>query len=436
MAALEAKNEATETENTNLRDLLSRLQQENLALKQAQFTFSVPKPTPTPTVQPSPFSFFGTPSPFPPPSAPSQTSSKSSAFGSDIDWNALTTFDPSMLNILDEPSEVPMQTDTTSSPFGQYALPQSYKTIANNPLLMSFVDESPSASSNTTSPATASSLEQFSFNFSSPTNSWTSTAQSTSFPQNNGHTDFLHPNHGLDELFGGNFMGNHGPLDFNVLVDSTSISPVAHGVKPSSVSQKPMSSPPSNSTNSSPSTSTSQSPFSWTNVSQPGESPPSASESTPNSANASACHPILLSRSDMAKHIAAEGPSPFTDLPNPSLRKTSDISTGDMISCQGSNFPRTKESPENIEVLKAWKCITQNPHFKVGVLFVRRHMLWVSQCDRIQDADINQLCTEFTKKARCDGTKVVLEPEGVHQLFEKFMKLQQTQQLKSEHPSS
>ncbi|KAG8220221.1 hypothetical protein J3R82DRAFT_1258 [Butyriboletus roseoflavus] len=413
VSALEAKNEATEAENTNLRDLLSRLQQENLALKQAQFTFSVPKPTPTPNVQPSPFSFFGTPSPFPPPSAASQTSSKSSAYGTDIDWNSLTTFDPSMLNVLDEPSEVPMQTDA-SSPFGQYALPQSYKTIANNPLLMSFVDESPSASSNTTSPATASSLDQFTFNFSSPASSWPSTAQSTSFPQNNGHTDFLHPNHSLDELFGGNFMSNQAPLDFNVLVDSTSISPVAHanGVKPSSASQKPMSSPPSNSTNSSPSTSTSQSPFSW--ISQPGESPPSASESTPSSANAPACHPIILSRSDIAKHIAAEGASPFTDHPNPSLRKTSDVSSGDMISCQGSNFPRTKESPENIEVLKAWKCITQNPYFK--------------------DADINQLCTEFTKKARCDGTKVVLEPEGVHQLFEKFKELQQ--QTQSEHPSS
>ncbi|KAH0838716.1 hypothetical protein J3R83DRAFT_7046 [Lanmaoa asiatica] len=447
VAALEAKNEATEAENTNLRDLLSRLQQENLALKQAQFTFSVPKPTPMPaptpnsTAQPSPFSFFGTPSSFPPASAPSQTSSKSSSYGTDIDWNSLTTFDPSVLNVLDEPPDVPMQTDTTPSPFGQYALPQSYKTIANNPLLMSFVDELPSAASNSTS--SSSSLDHFAFNFSSPTHSWTSTAQSTPFTQNaqnNGSTDFLHGNHTLDELFGGNFMGNQGSLDFNALVDSTSMSPVAHGVKPTSGTQKPMPSPPSNSNNSSPSTSTSQSPFSWTTLSQPGESPPSASESTPNSANAPVCRPITLSRSEIAKHIAAEGPSPFTDLLNPSLHKTSDMVTGDMISCQGSKFPRTQESPENIEVLKAWRCITQNPHFKVRVLIVRHHMLGhFSQCIRRQDADINELCTEFTKKARCDGTKVVLEPEGVHQLFEKFKKLQQqisSQQLQSDRPSS
>ena len=35
-----------------------------------------------------------------------------------------------------------------------------------------------------------------------------------------------------------------------------------------------------------------------------------------------------------------------------------------------------------------------------------------------QNVDINELCSEFTKKARCDGTKVVLEPEGVHAIME------------------
>jgi AP-1-like factor len=425
VAALEAKNEATEAENTNLRDLLSRLQEENLALKEAQFTFSVPKPgpmagpAPNSTAQPTPFGFFGTPSPFTPTSAPSQSPSNHVEFGTDIDWSSLTTFDPSMLKVLDEPSEVPMQTDTSTSPFGQYALPQSYKTIANNPLLMSFVDEPSSSSFNTTS--STNSLDHFAFNFSSPSNSWTSTAQSAPFTQSNGHADFLHPNqnHSLDELFGGNYMGNQGPIDFNALVDSTSISPVTHanGVKPSSASQKSVSSPTPNSNTSSPSTSTSQSPF-WSTLSQPGESPPSGSETTSGGTNASACRPGLLNRTDFAKHIAAEGPSPFSDLANPSLRKTSDVSTGDMVSCQNSNFPRTKESPENIEVLKAWRCITQNPHFK--------------------DADINELCGEFSKKARCDGTKVVLEPESVHQLFEHFKKSQQisTQQPPSDRTSS
>ena len=372
MAALEAKNEATEAENTNLRDLLSRLQEENLALKQAQFTFSVPKPASVATpasdssAQPSPFSFFGTPSPFPASSATTQAASTPSAFGSDIDWTSLTTFDPSMLSVLDEPSDVPMQTDTASSPFGQYALPQSYKTIANNPLLMSFVDESPLASSNTTS-TTTNALDHFSFSFSSPANGWPSVTQSPPYTQNHGHSDFLHSNHSLDELFGGNFPSNQGTLDLTALVENPSISPVAHtnGVKASSTSQKPTSSPPSNSNTSSPS-SASQSPFSWTTVSQPGESPPSGSDSA-NGANA-VCAPLChLKRADIASYIVAEGPSPFTDQPNPLVRKTSDVS-GDIVACQGSKFPRTMESPDNIEALKAWRCITQNPHFRVRVL--------------------------------------------------------------------
>jgi len=40
----------------------------------------------------------------------------------------------------------------------------------------------------------------------------------------------------------------------------------------------------------------------------------------------------------------------------------------------------------------------------------------------LQDADINELCSEFTSKARCDGTKVVLEPQGVHSILESLSK--------------
>lgn len=44
---------------------------------------------------------------------------------------------------------------------------------------------------------------------------------------------------------------------------------------------------------------------------------------------------------------------------------------------------------------------------------------------RLQDADINELCSEFTSKARCDGTKVVLEPQGVHSILETLSKSKQ-----------
>ena len=47
-----------------------------------------------------------------------------------------------------------------------------------------------------------------------------------------------------------------------------------------------------------------------------------------------------------------------------------------------------------------------------------------------QDVDINELCTEFTSKARCDGTKVVLEPEGVHHIIETLAARQAANQAK------
>jgi AP-1-like factor len=37
--------------------------------------------------------------------------------------------------------------------------------------------------------------------------------------------------------------------------------------------------------------------------------------------------------------------------------------------------------------------------------------------------DINELCAEFTDKARCDGTKVVLDPQGVGSIMERLTRL-------------
>jgi len=38
----------------------------------------------------------------------------------------------------------------------------------------------------------------------------------------------------------------------------------------------------------------------------------------------------------------------------------------------------------------------------------------------VQEAniDINNLCSEFTSKAKCDGTKVVVEPEEMDNIIE------------------
>lgn len=451
VAALEAKNKDALNENSNLRDLLARLQEENLALKQAQFTFSMPKPidhpqasssASPPTVQ-APFSFFGSPPAIPHHASPATRSSPKPF--NDIDWNSLTTFDPSLLNAMDEIPSGPMQVDSSTSPYGQYALPapNQYKTLATNTFFMSFADTDSNSLnngpiSNETVSNNSNGLNQFPFNFPSPSNSWNSTrsGQSTAeFSQPAGHSDYMQ-NHSLDELFGGTFMNSQGPVDFSTLMKSPpapTLSPVTHAngsgnaqSPPSSVSSQnsvasPLSahpiSPPS-----SASTSNGQSPFSWTMSRQDAESPPSASEPASNVNPGGPMH--CPTREDIAKHIAASGDSPFTSSPftQPVVRKTSDFSQGgNMVSCEGSRFPKTKESPANIDVLKAWRTITSHPQFK--------------------DADVNHLCTEFTKKARCDGTKVVLEPEGVHHILETFKakslaQQQQQQQQQQQKPSS
>lgn len=449
VAALEAKNKDALNENSNLRDLLARLQEENLALKQAQFTFSMPKPidhsqasssSASPPSAQAPFSFFGSPPAAPHPAPPVLRSSPKPF--SDIDWSSLTTFDPALLNAMDDIPSGSMQVDSSTSPYGQYALPapNQYKTLATNTFFMSFADTDSNSfnngpPSNETLNNTSNGLNQFPFNFPSSSNSWNSTRNSqstTEFSQSSGHSDFMQ-NHSLDELFGGAFMNGQGSVDFSTLMKSPpapTISPVTHAngngngsgqSPPSSISSQtslasPLSAHPLSSSPSSASTSNGQSPFSWTMSRQDAESPPSASESA---SNINPGGPMALSREDVAKHIAASGDSPFTSPPftQSVVRKTSDFSQGgNMISCEGSQFPKTKESPANIEVLKAWRTITSHPQFK--------------------DADVNHLCTEFTKKARCDGTKVVLEPEGVHHILETFKAKSLAQQQQQQQQTS
>ncbi|KAI6022588.1 hypothetical protein EDC04DRAFT_2729282 [Pisolithus marmoratus] len=457
VAALEAKNEEAESENNNLRDLLSRLQQEYVALRQTHFTFSVPKsaPPPAPVSQApstasnsnmhhpssSPFSFFGAPDPSP-----------ISSLGGDIDWGALTTFDPGMLSVLDE------------RPVGDYTLPppNQYRTIANNPWLMTFAD-TPETSSTavTTSPVGMSgtsgvnAFDAFGFGrFGPPSSSnqaWASSA-GQSHTTTNFNQQFASSNHGLDELFSGGAFVNgvpqgdgsghnsSGPLEFgSAFMDDSllppSISPVIHangnssgtrigGTNANASSKLTVSSPSSTPLVSSPDISQSNSNPSLQNHTA-SSSPMSVSGSghlTDGSSLATADSgggpKKRFTREDVAKHIAACGESPFT---SPSagcstigltpesesgsgrslvLHKASDFTQGHIISCQGSRIPKTKESPDNVDVLQAWRSITSSPCFK--------------------DADVNQLCAEFSKKARCDGTKVVLEPEGVRHILEKF----------------
>ena len=52
----------------------------------------------------------------------------------------------------------------------------------------------------------------------------------------------------------------------------------------------------------------------------------------------------------------------------PFLRKATGEDGGTpFVMCKGSSFPKTQKSDKNIEVLKAWRTITNSPLYKVSI---------------------------------------------------------------------
>ena len=62
-------------------------------------------------------------------------------------------------------------------------------------------------------------------------------------------------------------------------------------------------------------------------------------------------------------------PSGIIDIINAlNAKKTNEKAPVPVVEVRGpSFFPRTEQSDKNIEVLSAWRSITSNPHFKVGL---------------------------------------------------------------------
>ncbi|KAJ7789461.1 hypothetical protein B0H14DRAFT_2472064 [Mycena olivaceomarginata] len=373
VAALEAKNDAATSENENLRDLLSRLQNENVMLKESSFTFSVPKSGGVPGVSASGSIYVRSPSASLPASSPQTNSSNP------LDFSSLTTFDPGMLSLLDD---TPQQTATDGVMqmdfgFGESSgvPPKSYTTIASNPMFTSFVaafDSQQGLSPPAPRPAESSSSgtaapSPFNFDIGSLS------AWSTPNPDNGA----------FDDLFGG-FMGGN-PVDyndFNVLLANSpgsSVSPVAHSASLNNMAGRS----PANSTTSSSTSSKSSDPLFNT--------PRESSSSDMDDENE-----CPKTREEARTRIARSAASPFAS-EAPSVRKADSI-FGPSVMCEGSAFPSTQQSEKNMEILTAWRTVTSDPKFK--------------------DSDLADLCSEFSNKARCDGTKVVLEPQGVRNIIE------------------
>lgn len=401
LADLEAKNLSTETENQHLKELLKRLQDENISLKNTSFTFSVPRNgepndrsfnSNVPSFPSSQNSIFTPTShiPSPPSSAAKAATPQSStstldipsAFPGDIDFGSLTPLDSASMDLLDDPDAI-MSYDFGNGQFVPSRTP--YKTIASNPMFMSFADPSPSETghaSKSTSQSNSSGNSPFDLTF----GQWP--GQTTS-REGSSHTS------SLDELFGGHIFDPQSPINFNVLIKSTATSPIspvlASPMSPVAVAHHSIHTPPA----------TSSSNTSSSYESSDGPSPTAGSRS-----NTETCP---KTRAQMEQQIQAEGSSMFAPPPPPQEKEAKTQifrapagADGPMIMCKSAAFPPTEKSDLNIDVLAAWRRITSHPHFQAS------------------NFDINDLCSEFKDKARCDGTKVVLDPQGVNSILEKL----------------
>lgn len=385
---LELKNQRTESENDNLRDLLSRLQEENVQLKKKQqgeqhhsssqpFTFAISKDSPA-TVgnninsplqkdSPSASSIIS--------SAPPQTNFLTPFTGSEFDFGSLIPFDPAVLNTLDDTYTSPSTSDDAMNLDFGFGKPnrQMFNILASDPAYMSFAEPSPPDSSSVSTPMNA--INPFDF---SALDQW-----SRSGPRSDSGDNMQT----FDELFGGstNFLSSSSGIDFAELMKKS----------PSLIASSPVSHTNLNG--------------SGTSNAEPSLTSPSTnSPETPHHKGAEGCPKTkeqlleTINKGGLSSFVVDNPGNSNTSTqcetnPIPFLKKSAN-KDAPMVMCRGSSFPKTEQNDKNIEVLSAWRSITSNPQFK--------------------DIDINELCTEFTNKAKCDGTKVVLEPSGVTHIID------------------
>jgi len=356
---------SAETENLHLKELLNRLRDENVSLKNTSFTFSVPRngePSDRPFDgavpsfgSPPESSIFASTSHLPSPSSsvatkvatPQSSLDTPSAFPADIDFGTLTQLDSSAMNLLDD-----SDTDAIMSydfGYGQFVPSKTpYKTIASNPMFMSFAD--PAAPD--TTPIPKSSAQSPGGNpYDLTFGQWTGQTSSHEGSSQAGS---------LDELFGGHIFGSQSqsPVNFNVLMKSPAISPITSTASTLSpvIHQSIHTLSTVSSSNNSPAFEPSD-----------GSSPTPGPSSAPNK-------DCPKTRAQMQQRIQAEGSSIFAPPPPPQENEErSQVfrapagADGPMIMCKDATFPMTEKSDNNIEVLTAWRNITSHPHFKASV---------------------------------------------------------------------
>ena len=347
VAELEAKNEAAQHENENLRDMLSRLQSENMALKQSAFTFSMPKDITDSTLPSHPI--YTSVSPARSVSS-SSTLPSSPKLTNPLDWSSLTTFDPNVLNLLDDNISQSTATDSAMRMdfgFGNTDLTSNppLTVIANNPMFTTPAFDFSTQSGQNSMVGAASSFNTGGTNAGNNSNAFNFDMNAlTSWPIPTQHNAAV-PDPMFDDLFRG-YLSSLTP-DF---MGSTPISPIAHHASPSMnprLSSRPSSSP-----------------------SILGEAPLFTRATSSPTDNSVTHSPDMCSkpksREGCREKITQEGDSMFA----PPVEKNNDQVLGTMITCAGSSFPKTEKNDQNIEVLTAWKSIRSDPKFKACTRFL------------------------------------------------------------------
>ena len=415
VAALEEKNVTAQQENASLREIVSRLQSENMRLRQSSFTFSVlPSSSPvastsqqkeagpsratsgsTDAQRDSTVNLFGSPPSSTTSSTASTHDSPESIFANENNEGRLPFLGQNLFTFNNSGQQQTATSDAMNLDlgFGPVVTHTPYTTIASNPLFMSFREpdmfdsfgsQSQDGNGQSQNHGGVSQNGQ-SFDFSSQNlfSGWPDVSMNGVGPNSMQAFDLTNS---LDELFGAyNNNNNNGSgtgLDYSINAAKASppnsISPVAHQkASPEASSSTSSSSPPSS------------------------NSPPSATDSP----SIPCSDKKKCTKQAIKNFIARDGGSIFAPSKNPTTSSTPlSEESGDADSCdefppcKGLVLPKTQKSEKNVEVMTAWRNIRTDPKF--------------------QDADINQLCSEFASKARCDGCHVVIEPEGMQEILE------------------
>ena len=352
---LEMRNQRTESENENLRDLLSRLQEENMQLKKKQqpspsqpFTFAISKDPPaaagndvkSPLQKDSPL-VSSTAS-----SAPPQTNFFTTPLtGSEFDFGSLIPFDPAVLNTLDDTYTSPSAPDDVMNLDFGFGKPnrQTFNILASDPAYMSFAEPSPPDSTSVSTPMNA--INPFDF---SALDQW-----SRSGPRSSGG-DTMQT---FDELFGGssNFLSPSSGIDFAELMKKSHSLVASSPVSRTNLNGSGASNVDSPLTSSS--TDSPEAPYL-----KGGDSCPKTKEQLSETIGKAGLSSFVVDGPGESNSSAQceTGPIPF-------LKKSTN-KDAPMVMCRGASFPKTEQNDKNIEVLSAWRTITSNPQFKVGFL--------------------------------------------------------------------